>query len=286
MSTQEIAVVGIARNVEATLRRETRRLNLELTKIFKRVSFFIVESDSSDKSVEELSKLKDRIPNFSFVSLGNIQPKIPDRIERLRFCRNQYVAWLQSSTAPYVLVCDFDIVSKQFLSKDLHLAMSNLPEWDGIFTNQKGRYYDIFALRHPEWSPDDCYVNYKTLRNKMAIGEAKNLAIWSRMRKISLESNPIEVDSAFGGMGLYRSGVFKTFDYTPDENSVPGECEHVTLNRKIRRAGGRLFIVPSFTNFSWNTTNLSYYRVFRPIERLGKTTTLRAGLRKVRKLLP
>lgn len=286
MYLSDISVVGLARDVEQTVEAEVSRFHKQLSKKFDKVNFFVVESDSNDSTVERLSKLKSIIPNFFFVSLGNLEDYYPNRVERLRLCRNEYVDWLRShSLGEKILIVDFDIKSRKFNSEQLINSCKKIDEWDGIFANQAGRYYDIYALRHPEWCPTDCLEEYKIFRNYMGIEDAKRTAIWSRMRKISKADPPIEVQSAFGGLAVYKRWVFEELDYSIETNSIIGECEHVTLNRKIIKNGGRLWIDPSFVNFSWNPMNLSYYPIFRKIDRLGKSSKLRSLRMITRKLL-
>jgi len=95
------------------------------------------------------------------------------------------------------------------------------------------------------------------------------------MKRIKSDSNPIIVDSAFGGMAIYRSWVFDQFDYTID--SIPigqSESEHIALNYKVKLAGGNLFIVPKFTNFGWNPHNLASFKTLRRLDRITKRKKL------------
>jgi hypothetical protein len=105
------------------------------------------------------------------------------------------------------------------------------------------------------------------------------------MRRIRIDEELIEVDSAFGGLGVYKSRVFENFDYKlVNENDV-GESEHVSLHKKIVDSGGRLFIVPDMTNFSYAPHNLAAYDIFRRIDRLLRARILQGFRRKLRKLL-
>ena len=262
-----VSVVGLARNVESTLPAEIVRLRKLLEEIFVSISFFVVESDSSDATVSTLEKLSQKIPDFNYVSLGSLEQKIPQRIKRLIACRNTYIRWLRKSKADgYVIVVDFDIRNTHLSSNSIEDAIKALPEAAGIFANQAGRYFDIYALRCENWSETDCLSEYWELRKSLSPADAKQRAIWSKMKKISKRSNPIEVDSAFGGFGIYHRTIFQMFDYEETKDSGVNESEHVNLHRKIRGSGGHLYIYPPLLNFGWNPHNLSSFRLLRSIE--------------------
>ena len=115
---------------------------------------------------------------------------------------------------------------------------------------------------------------------------AKEIAIWNRMRKIPRNSNVIEVDSAFGGMAIYRNWIFDNFDYSTKMTPIKSnESEHVALHHKVREAGGRLFIHPRLTNIAWNPHNLSSFKVLRNLDNLSNLPSLYGFRRRLRGLL-
>ena len=266
-----VRVVGLARDVQSTVETETIRLEQILGQIFSRVEFFIVESDSSDLTVSKLMYLAKSIPNFSFISLQSLKATIPNRIERLIYCRNKYVEWIrnQSDSSP-IIVVDFDLRNSKLRSSQIREALTLLPFADGIFANQSGRYFDIYALRCSGWSDFDCYAEYSVLRQEMGADAAKEIAIWSKMRKIDPKEEPIEVDSAFGGLGIYNCSVFRSFDYSPVNSSGVLESEHLALHKKIRLSGKKLYIDPGLLNFGWNPHNLSSFKMIRSLDQLTK----------------
>ena len=38
-------------------------------------------------------------------------------------------------------------------------------DWAVCAANQKAPYYDVFALRHQDWSPNDCWAQSKFIGN-------------------------------------------------------------------------------------------------------------------------
>jgi hypothetical protein len=256
-----------------------------MANFYENIKFYIVESDSNDDTREILQQLSLEMSNFSYQSFGRLESSFPDRIERLRFCRNKYVDKLRSSKGNFseILVVDFDIKNNCLTQKSMEKVMNWTIDWDGLFANQNGPYFDILALRRRDWVSTDCMVEVQDLiRHGFENEQAKELAVWSKMRRIPRNQKPIEVESAFGGMALYKKWVFQSLDYSISSTPIQAhESEHVALNYKIRKSGGHLYIHPHFLNFSWNPHNLGSIRVFRKLDNMTK----RESLGKFRKLI-
>jgi len=283
-----VLVTGLARDCGERIAKEILRIEKHALKIFAEVKFFIVESDSVDNSVAVLKQINEQKRNVQFLSLGRLSTQIPGRINRLRYCRNQYVSFIRQipteDKPDFVIVVDYDIKNRALNLSPLAKLISE-SWWDGLFVNQKGPYYDIYALRKKGWVEDDCFKTYRELALMMSTKEAKKEAIWSKMCRIAINEDLIEVDSAFGGLAVYRRSVFEDFDYKLVGETDLYESEHVALHNKIVNSGGRLFIVPSMTNFSYAPHNLASYDIFRLIDRVLKARILRGFRRKLRKLL-
>jgi hypothetical protein len=288
-----LLVVGLVRNSAKSLAREVTRLSDLMSSFYQSVDFYVVESDSSDITVDVLHHLTSSMPNFKFETLGKLEKSIPNRIERLRYCRNRYITQfrevqnLNGITYSEILVVDFDIRNKALKLNDLSRLFSLDFEWAALFANQKGRYFDIYALRHDSWMPTDCFTEVTNLIEKgLSSRDAKQIAIWSKMRKIYRDKAPIPVKSAFGGMGLYKSWVFDKFDYSINETPLGAtESEHVALHHKIQNAGGSMYILPWFTNFGWNPHNLASFRSLRFLDKVTKTKVLKPIRQALRSLL-
>ena len=289
VTLSKLLVTGLARNAAETLPKEVRRLLRVTSKFYDEVFFHIVESDSSDKTVAVLGELGSQIPNFSYQNLGQLQLKFPHRIERLRHCRNSYVEFFrqQKHGFDHILVVDFDIRNRKFDYESMEKILSEKSKWDALFVNQTGRYFDIFALREKDWCPTDCMFEVEALIKSGSSREAaKEKAIWEKMKKIPNSSKLIEVDSAFGGMGIYKSWIFDRFNYDFESTPIaPEESEHVALHFKARAAGARLFIHPGFNNFAWSPHNLASFRALRRLDYLSKRPLWRGVRRKLRSLL-
>ena len=73
-------------------------------------------------------------------------------------------------------------------------------------------------------------------------------SIYSRMIRIHTDAEWIEVESAFGGLAIYRKTSLKNVSYAGLSPSGEEFCEHVSLHQKIRENGGRIFINPKLVN--------------------------------------
>src|SRR5688572_14244151 len=83
-------VVGVARDCARALPGTYLAIERAFAG-FGRRKWFIVESDSSDATVDVLRQLASGSPDFQFASLGNLRDHIPSRTERIAQCRNAYL---------------------------------------------------------------------------------------------------------------------------------------------------------------------------------------------------
>lgn len=251
LNQKTIIVMGIVRNVFNSIEKDVSIIKKAL-KNFKEVHWFLVESDSSDESVSKLKEISERESNFSFVSLGKIQNSSNSRTIGLSTARNRYLSELRENpkykTLDYIAVSDFNGLNNKLSHIGIQSCFTR-SDWDACFANQLGRYYDIWALRHFLWSPNDCWQQLNFYRKYIKFPErALSLSIKSRMIHIPSGSEWIEVDSAFGGFGIYRRETLEIGTYFGNDfNGIP-ICEHVSLHLELRKHGKKLFINPSMIN--------------------------------------
>lgn len=244
-------IVGVVRNVEKYLVEDVENI----AKAFDGVAslkWLIIESDSSDKTKIILSELQSEIHGFRFVSLGDLQEKMPTRTERIAFCRNRYVDELRHnieySNVDYVVVADLDGINK-LITKSAVLSCWERDDWDVCTANQAGPYYDIWALRHEKWVPNDCWEQLEFL-NRYREDFAKNVdaSIYSKMIVIPSDSDWIDVDSAFGGLAIYRKNAFDVSSYVGLSDNGNRVCEHVPFHKVLKQKGFRIAINPKMIN--------------------------------------
>jgi hypothetical protein len=263
-----ILIVGLARNLE---RSATSNIS-HLIKTFQKygdVSFFVVESDSNDLTRIVLARLAETNAKFNFTSLGNLDMRYPDRIERLRVCRNHYVTYIRNLDAlpDYICVADLDGINNRLTASSLNETFSTNLVWSMCSANQKFGYFDIYALRKQGWCTTDIFEDLQRSRienrGEMSEFQIRTEVIYKKMRRIPRNSNWIEVDSAFGGLAIYRSHVFLVNDYSVNKQEDSTECEHVTFHRKLRARGEILYINPRMINSYLNEHNIRRYKIAR-----------------------
>ncbi len=210
---------------------------------------------------------------------------IPDRIERIRISRDTYVQYIRSNFESfrwqYIIAADLDGMNAKITSLGVESSLSLLSKFDGVFANQKNGYYDLYALRSKGWVEDDPVIELysrlgrlksqkntryfaKSVLKVKEFKERTNL-IYDKMKIIDKNQQPINVLSAFGGLGIYKSEVFLNCDYSRINEHVR-QSEHVDLHMKAVNYGYRFAINPALINSNWNTHNVNrlfFVRVIR-----------------------
>lgn len=248
-----VLIVGAARNCAKALRDTYQTLETAFSGFSNR-KWFVVESDSSDKTAEVLGSLASSSKNFEFVSLGNLRDQIPSRTERIAHCRNVYLERVRSDTClptdAIMAVADLDGIN-DLLNQNAVASCFTRDYWSVCTANQLGPYYDIYALRHETWCADDWWTQYTFARNLgISERESTRFACHSKMLHIPAEAPWISVRSAFGGLALYRRSVLlnSAAVYAGSNKNGVGVCEHVPLHSCLTSAGEKIFINPRLIN--------------------------------------
>ncbi len=287
----KVLVVGTVSNVGHIIHKEVSRV-LQALEPHAQVQFYLVESDSNDSTVQELTRIGNEDQRVSFISLGSLKREISNRIERIRFCRNKYVEYIRSRHQEngweFIVVADLDGMNRKLSSLGIGTSFSSGLNWNACFANQRNGYYDLYALRCKDWVSEDVFSVYQFLkvsnpfvpssRNRYLrwlqefrhFDRLRKNAIYNKMRKISPTENWIAVDSAFGGLGIYRPEVFLRFNYDSQNLSSTVYCEHIDLNYQCREANFSLYINPALINSGWNEYNLNRLMLVRFLKELKK----------------
>lgn len=281
-STSSALVVGTVRNCAEQVGAQAARLGSALAG-FARVQWLLIESDSTDATVSRLQEIAGRDGNFGYLSLGNLRERMPLRTERIAFCRNAYLEQFRTSEryaqVDFVVVADFDGVNS-LLTAEAVASCWQRDDWAVCAANQRGRYYDVWALRHAEWSPNDCWAQYRFLtRHGVTHAKAWSVCVRSRMIRIPREAQWIEVDSAFGGLAIYRRGALQLGRYVGTDAGGAECCEHLALHSELRAQGRKIFINPALINGDsrdHTDDRLIERRVARAVTRVIRRVTARA----------
>jgi hypothetical protein len=248
----KIVIASIARNVTKTFLGDYERI-IGAFSDFEIVNWIIIESNSTDNSKEFLNDFSNSSNIIIHKSISSNIDEQSFRTQELAKARNTYLDIFQKinnrSSVDYLVVCDLNNLNNKLGKNAVNSCWEN-NEWAALTANQDGPYYDVWALRHKYWNNYDCWERYEELNKFYA---KSTLALWdsvySRMIKIPTYKNWIEVDSAFGGIAIYRTQFIENCRYigvTSDKKQV---CEHVSFNAGITKNGGSIFINPNFINF-------------------------------------
>jgi glycosyltransferase involved in cell wall biosynthesis len=244
-----IIIVSTVRDVGRQVRKNVIRIRKSLN-FFSRQMWIVTESDSSDNTLDELEKLSKKFPDFEYLSLGNLQSTITERTLRIAKSRNAAFELMKNyaqSDFPYVLLADLDGRNLD-ISESAIKSCFKIPDWDMCAANQLGTYYDIWGLRHSIWNPNDCWKDHEDLSEILGEDNARQIAISSKMIRLNPNLPPIQVQSAFGGLALYKRACLEGRIYSESLIEDREVCDHVDLNVRLNNLGYRLFINPKMIN--------------------------------------
>jgi len=259
MNHSSCVIIGCAKNIAPHLTKLIKSLD-SIRALWASAAVIIAENGSTDGTKAILASYGKR-PQTHILTLDTEANPIQSRTERLAFIRNHMMDFIHShttySTYDYILAVDLDGVLDGFKPSCLEAAFKS-SNWDALFANTTGGYYDIWALRCKAMGFNhDCW---DLVRHLMIQGYDREVAkaVCIKPYQTALPSTPafLEVQSAFGGLGLYRLAKTKGCRYdgltracscqsvseflTP---CAPECCEHVAFHRDmIEKHGAKLFI--------------------------------------------
>jgi hypothetical protein len=167
-----------------------------------------------------------------------------------------------NSNSNFLLIVDLDGIVTRIPDGLLKELLEEEGDWAALFANQSGPYYDLAALRHQHWNPEDPFMYQDFL---LSVGykrrAAAKKAIVEKMLLIQSSAPRIRVDSAFGGMAIYRLSHLPTSSRY--KGIVDGQqvCEHVPLNSSLSAINLGLYIEPKLiiAKYTEHTYQLSKF---------------------------
>lgn len=253
ISQSTILLAGPVRNVSAQIENEVEKLMASLDQ-FKNVLCLAVESDSSDDTLVKLDILSKKIPNFSFITVGELSKKLHKRTDRIAYCRNVIVDAVANDPdyqeVDFIAMADMDGMNGLITREKIAQCWEVDEPWDVVTANQLGEYYDTWALSHPYWNPMDCWEQKHRLEDILGHQSALDIAIGCKQSPIDPRADLIEVDSAFGGLGIYSRKAFISGRYAGTDDQAGGidVADHIPFHRDLRNKGFRIFINPALVN--------------------------------------
>ncbi|NBU70105.1 MAG: hypothetical protein EBS53_01435 [Bacteroidetes bacterium] len=268
-------VVGCAQNCADPLPAVLANVEA-LRQRFKASRVLLLENDSTDATREVIAAYGQVYKGVQAIGFASLNQRIPEKTLRLAHLRNGALAWLKQQETfeaqDLVLVLDLDEVNAapwdQDVIEKVLVWFSGQTRAAGVFANQLGPYYDLWALRHPQLCAGDIWE--QVLRTHWAEPTLTDHELFERIyqpRQLAFDpaAEPFQVDSAFGGLGFYKSDWLATngLAYRGEQTLLlerQGQphlirmqvAEHVAFHLGLRAAGGELWIHPALLNWDTN----------------------------------
>ena len=242
MKKYNVIFGGTIRNVEKYIEKGLFNID-QCGKKFNDYAVILYENDSKDKTRSILQKHKKE--NYHYIFEDNV--KEPLRTKRLANGRNKVLEKMHEINKDkyydYFIILDMDDVNQSGAFIYSIETCFDYENWDVLTGNQSGIYYDLWALRKKDDMDYDCWEKVKShpfniyARFKYVISKYKNYP----------QQGLLEVDSAFGGAGIYKiQSIPSHCRYVGTHPNGHEKCEHVEFNECIKKNGGNIFINTEF----------------------------------------
>lgn len=284
----KILLVGTISNVAKTITKELSII-LNALSSFDEIDVFLVESDSTDNTLNILKKIQKKDSRITFISKGNLNQKLPNRVNRIAYCREVYVDYIKNNYQfkkwQYVAVADIDGMNWKLSKKGIESCFNSTRDWDGIMANQRFGYYDIYALRADGWVENDCFLELQAVKNSVPtpkLGKFKiinfirlykhydkfrKITIYKHMRILRRKNGFVPVKSAFGGFAIYKVDVLLNSSYKSNDYC---QSEHVNFHLLNASKLRKFFINPALINNNFNLYNLNRFGIIRFLREIKK----------------
>lgn len=235
LKQQKAVICGISRdnaNDFFVMKRHLENLGQQ----FSDYRVIIFENDSKDRTKQLLAQWSATNLNVKIISKDFHNKKRPD-IQFLADARNYYIDELLKSeydTFNVLIVVDMDM-SYGFDIRGIYHSFASWDLWDAVasngISNAKGEMYDAFAFRNTEF-PWAHYDKPETYWPEI---------IPQIQRAYPVASSFVSVDSAFGGLAIYKRNKLKDCKYL----SIKDDCEHIEFHKCLKQNGGKVFMNPA-----------------------------------------
>jgi hypothetical protein len=238
----EIVFTGLARNISRQAFDSINRLFELSGTIFKDVNLVIFENDSTDSTKQILDSCqkiyKDKL-YFHSEDNGGIQfssamnPSLARSSERTipmakyrNYCKNYIKDNLQYKDFTIVIDLDFTEISVNGLLHSFGI-LSSQQEIKAIAGNNF-QLKNIFSMEHQNlWNYDSWAFRQNWWNDKFTEGGWFDPMLWFGFWTPLPGMPTIRVNSAFGGMAIYRMKEFLSADYDGYD------CEHVCFHKNL-----------------------------------------------------
>jgi hypothetical protein len=230
------------RNIESYVVNGLNNIDI-CGKKFNDYAVIIYENDSNDKTRELLNKYKKN--NYYYIFEDNVTE--PRRTMRIANGRNKILDKIKKINKDnyyqYMVMLDLDDVNDSGTFVNSIDTCFKYNNWDVLTGNQSDVYYDLWALRKNGDMDYDCWKIIKELEPNP---DNEYAYVWSK-HKVYLPNQLLSVDSAFGGIAIYKlSSIPDKCRYIGEYEDGDELCEHVEFNNCIKKNGGKIYINTNF----------------------------------------
>ena len=250
MLNKKIVICSTIRDVEKDLESFFYKID-EITNKFSEYFIILVQSNSSDRTVEKSENL---LKSRNGIIISKDLDLSLYRTQRLEICRNAYLDYIRNdkdiSKYDYLIVMDADGVNNLITYDCIRDSINQKDDWSGLFANQKYIYYDIWTLRKKNYIDFDCFEMIKKeakSKNKILIKIFYDYFTKFFYLNKHFKERFIQVESAFGGLGIYKLDKILNCKY---DSRGGAWCEHVGVNTDLNKKYGGLFIDKKLINSS------------------------------------
>jgi hypothetical protein len=219
-------------------------------KHFGAAAYVFVVGDSSDNTAAVLREWLALGREGHVLEQGRLEQIEPRRTARIASARNMCMQVVREyyGDFDYLIVCDLDQVLAGPMS---HVQFGRAVTWlnkdekrAGVSANATPRYYDLWALRHSRWCPEDVWHAIWDREPRQSFEIAKFKQVYKRQIRIPNDAAPFRVESAFGGLAIYKWKLVAHAEYIGLDAQGREQAEHVAFHRGVTSRGGELFIFP------------------------------------------
>jgi hypothetical protein len=230
------------RNIESYVVNGLKNIDLCGQK-FNDYAVIIYENDSKDNTRNLL--INNKKNNYYYIFEDNVTE--PRRTMRISNGRNKILDKIKEINKgnyyQYMVMLDLDDVNESGAFINSIETCFNYNNWDVLTGNQSDVYYDLWALRKNGDMEYDCWKKLKELPYSP---DNEYAYVWSK-QKVYLQNQLLPVDSAFGGIAIYKlASISDTCRYIGEYDDGEELCEHVEFNKCIKNNGGKIYINTNF----------------------------------------
>lgn len=255
---------GICRDVGHIIERNILRLN-RIGKLFKDYKIYIYENDSSDNTVEILSKYKSekllfenglRVDKDYREDLDNgVDPFHYQRCRILSECRNEYMNYVKNnSNFDYVCIVDLDILGGWSYDGVKHGIFTLEQDQKTACVSSYGVLTEASNNKSLEEMSSNQYLMYDSFAFRPTNLHEIHMFRLPAFNKLLFHrgDDPFSVISNFGGLAFYKMSniIDKKYSATQHKEGYV-DPDHVNINKQIINDGFSVLLDPSMiTSFS------------------------------------